>query len=96
MSRHLPTCPYARPCPDEWRNAELIARDGLPIPHRIVSGSSGRCVSCEAGECICSELREAMEAMRAACIAAVDDVYGDTDGRPSYQAVIAALREVQP
>lgn len=96
MSRHLPTCPYVHPCPDEWRNTDLIAREGLPIPHRIVSGSSGRCVECDAGDCICFELREASEAMRAACIAAVEQVDGSRAVLVFREHVLAALREVQP
>lgn len=95
MSRHLPTCPYAHPCPDEWRNTDLIAREGLPIPHRIVSGSSGRCVECDAGDCICFELREASEAMRAACIAAVEALPLPMMPSRIAEYVIAALREVE-
>ena len=57
MTEHFPECAYDKPCPDEWRNARTIKSEGLPIPHRIVSGSSGRCVECEAGDCICDELR---------------------------------------
>jgi hypothetical protein len=58
MSDHLPECPYSEPCPTEWRNARTIKDEGLPVPHRIVSGSSGRCVECGAGDCICDELRD--------------------------------------
>ena len=50
---HDPLCPYSQPCPEEWRNARLIAAEGLPVPHRIVSGSGGSCVQCSAGECVC-------------------------------------------
>lgn len=61
MTEHFPECAYDKPCPDEWRNARTIKSEGLPVPHRIVSGSSGRCVECEAGDCICDELRACEE-----------------------------------
>lgn len=59
VTDHLPDCPYASPCPQEWRNPQYAAESGPVIPHRIVSGSSGRCVECAAGDCICDELRVA-------------------------------------
>lgn len=71
MSRHLPECPYAQPCPTEWRKDELIRENGLPIPHRIVSGSSGRCVECDAGDCLCYEMRAKWNAALDAAEAAV-------------------------
>lgn len=61
MSEHDPLCPYANPCPEEWRNDRTIKAEGLPVPHRIVSGSSGRCVECDAGECICDVIAEVTE-----------------------------------
>lgn len=83
-SGHLPTCPYSQPCPDEWRNARTIKAEGLPVPHRVVSGSSGRCVECNAGDCICYELREFGDACAAASYAA---------GRADAAAAVAALRD---
>ena len=77
MADHLPECAYSQPCPDEWRNARTIKTEGLPVPHRIVSGSSGRCVECGAGDCICYELRE----------------FGNACAAASYAAGLAAARE---
>jgi hypothetical protein len=61
MSEHDPLCPYAQPCPEEWRNDRTIKAEGLPVPHRIVSGSSGQCVECDAGDCVCDLIREVIE-----------------------------------
>ena len=62
MIDHDEMCPYSKPCPEEWRNTRTILAEGLPTPHRIVSGSSGRCVECDAGDCQCDLIARVREA----------------------------------
>jgi hypothetical protein len=64
MREHLPECLYGKPCPNEWRNEQTIRYEGLPVPHRIVSGSGGQCTECYAGDCVCDEIRDGMQRER--------------------------------
>jgi len=59
MSDHDPLCPYSQPCPVEWRNDDWRRETGEVTPHRIVSGSSNRCVECDAGDCVCDIIGQA-------------------------------------
>jgi hypothetical protein len=94
MTEHLPECPYSAPCPAEWRNAQTIKAEGLPVPHRIVSGSSGRCVECDAGDCICYETRQAFAAGVQAAHDAVDNALRPgAVGRLTALAAIDALKQ---
>ena len=95
MTEHLPECPYCAPCPDEWRNARTIKAEGLPVPHRIVSGSSGRCVECGAGDCICDELSACEARVHEAAYQAGKayglTVNGYTRGLDAAREAVAAL-----
>lgn len=97
QGEHLPDCPYAEPCPVEWRNDDWRRETGEVTPHRIVSGSSGRCVECGAGDCICDRLRLARDRGYGE---AMDDGWGEPGHikaavRDERTRILKALRKIE-